>query len=87
MYGDHIVTAADPLPVACARPSKRSATVASWPSITGAEVSKEPISQRAAEPEAAFNHSVRSGDWATFAGRPGLKSHEEFMAEVFGGSR
>jgi hypothetical protein len=32
-------------------------------------MSKEPISQRAAEHVAAFNHSVRSGDWAAFADR------------------
>jgi hypothetical protein len=32
-------------------------------------MSKEPISQRAAEHVAAFNHSVRSGDWASFADR------------------
>jgi steroid Delta-isomerase len=30
---------------------------------------KEPISQRAAEHVAAFNHNVRSGDWAAFADR------------------
>src|SRR5579859_5621113 len=29
----------------------------------------EPISQRAAEHVAAFNHGVRSGDWAAFADR------------------
>ena len=32
-------------------------------------MSKEAISQRAAEHVAAFNHSVRSGDWAAFADR------------------
>lgn len=32
-------------------------------------MSKEPISQRAAGHVAAFNQSVRSGDWATFANR------------------
>ena len=32
-------------------------------------MSNEPISQRAAEHVAAFNHSVRSGDWAAFADR------------------
>lgn len=32
-------------------------------------MSKEPISKRAAEHVAAFNQSVRSGDWATFADR------------------
>ena len=30
---------------------------------------EEPISQRAAEHVAAFNDSVRSGDWEAFAGR------------------
>lgn len=30
---------------------------------------KEPISQRAADHVAAFNHCVRSGDWGAFAGR------------------
>jgi steroid delta-isomerase len=30
---------------------------------------EEPISQRAAEHVAAFNDSVRSGDWKDFAGR------------------
>jgi steroid Delta-isomerase len=32
-------------------------------------MSKEPISHRAARHVAAFNHSVRSGDWAAFADR------------------
>ena len=32
-------------------------------------MSAEPISQRAAEHIGAFNHSVRSGDWAAFADR------------------
>ena len=32
-------------------------------------MSREPVSQRAAEHVAAFNHCVRSGDWAAFAGR------------------
>ena len=32
-------------------------------------MSAEPISQRAAEHIGAFNHSVRSGEWADFAGR------------------
>ena len=32
-------------------------------------MSKEPISHRAAEHVAAFNHNVRSGDWAAFADR------------------
>ena len=32
-------------------------------------MSGEPVSQRAAEHVAAFNRSVRSGDWAAFAGR------------------
>lgn len=30
---------------------------------------KDPISQRAADHVAAFNHCVRSGDWGVFAGR------------------
>ena len=30
---------------------------------------REPSSQRAADHVAAFNHSVRSGDWASFADR------------------
>ena len=37
--------------------------------VGGAEMSQEPISQRAAEHVAAFNRSVRSGDWAAFADR------------------
>jgi steroid delta-isomerase len=32
-------------------------------------MSEEPISQRAAKHVAAFNDSVRSGDWTAFAGR------------------
>jgi steroid delta-isomerase len=32
-------------------------------------ISQQPISQRAAEHVAAFNHSVRSGDWPGFADR------------------
>src|ERR1700722_11822011 len=44
-------------------------TTPSPPLITGAAMSKEPISQRPAEHVAAFNHSVRSGDWASFADR------------------
>ena len=32
-------------------------------------MSSEPISQRAARHVAAFNHCVRSGDWAAFADR------------------
>jgi steroid Delta-isomerase len=32
-------------------------------------MSEEPISQRAAKHVAAFNDSVRSGDWIAFAGR------------------
>ena len=32
-------------------------------------MSEEPISRRAAEHVAAFNRSVRSGDWAAFADR------------------
>jgi hypothetical protein len=32
-------------------------------------VSAAPVSQRAASHVAAFNHCVRSGEWASFAGR------------------
>jgi steroid delta-isomerase len=64
-----IITAADPLTGDLRQAFEAVATVAAWPSITEAEMSVEPISQRAAEHVAAFNHSVRSGDWATFADR------------------
>jgi hypothetical protein len=37
--------------------------------MAGAEMSGEPISDRAARHVAAFNDSVRSGNWADFAGR------------------
>src|SRR5215813_8991153 len=37
--------------------------------MAGAEMSGEPISERAARHVAAFNDSVRSGEWANFAGR------------------
>src|SRR6516162_6222783 len=37
--------------------------------MAGAEMSGEPISERAARHVAAFNDSVRSGEWADFAGR------------------
>jgi hypothetical protein len=65
----HIVTAVDPLPGGLRQVFEAVAAVAAWPSITGAEMSNEPISQRAAEHVAAFNNSVRSGDWAAFADR------------------
>src|SRR5262249_5772510 len=37
--------------------------------MAGAEMSGEPISERAARHVAAFNDSVRSGEWADFARR------------------
>jgi steroid Delta-isomerase len=37
--------------------------------MAGAGVSGEPISERAGRHVAAFNYSVRSGEWADFAGR------------------
>ena len=37
--------------------------------MAGAEMSEEPISERAARHVAAFNDSVGSGDWAAFADR------------------
>ena len=49
------------------RPFSRERTLGT--TDTGAEMSNEPIRRRAAEHVAAFNRSVRSGDWAAFADR------------------
>jgi ketosteroid isomerase-like protein len=41
-----------------------------WPPFTiGVEMREQPVSQRVAEHVAAFNRSVRSGDWTAFADR------------------
>ena len=37
--------------------------------------------------EAEIDAAIAEHEAWKAAGRPGLKSHEEFMAEVFGGSR
>ena len=55
--------------------------------VVPAPPAPEPVEEPAAPAEPSANSGFLTFGAPAPSGRPGLKSHEEFMAEVFGGSR